>query len=111
VPIPVPILCARVLPDFFATFIYMIGFVHDFHFQLGSYYFVPIAIDFGGNTTSTATTFIINVALIGLFGLQQVYQHAKGVESSPIAFMSPGLSSWFAIPSISASSSSRGSPR
>jgi hypothetical protein len=39
---------------FFATFIYMVGFVNDFHFQLGSYYFVPVAIDFGGNTTSAA---------------------------------------------------------
>lgn len=34
---------------FFLTFIYMIGFVHDFHFQLGSFYFVPVAIDFGSN--------------------------------------------------------------
>lgn len=164
---------------FFLTFIYMVGFVHNFHFQLGSYYFVPVAIDFGSNTASTAAAFIINVALIGLFGvqhsgmarrgfkvvwtrilvpraverstyvlasslclivlfifwqpipsvvwsiqneilgkvliavsllgfgmllvasflinhfelfgLQQVYQHAKGTESSPIAFKSPGL--------------------
>jgi methanethiol S-methyltransferase len=164
---------------FFLTFIYMVGFVHNFHFQLGSYYFVPVAIDFGSNAASTAAAFIINVALIGLFGvqhsgmarrgfkvvwtrilvpraverstyvlasslclivlfifwlpipsvvwsiqneilgkvliavsllgfgmllvasflinhfelfgLQQVYQHAKGTESSPIAFKSPGL--------------------
>lgn len=170
---------------FFSTFIYMIGFVHNFHFQIGSFYFVPVAIDFSGSTasmaaaTSAPTAFVIDAALIGLFGvqhsamarrsfkavwtrilvpsaverstyvltsslclivlfifwqplpdvvwstqnemlgnaliavslvgfalllvasflinhfelfgLQQVYQHAKGAQSSPIAFKSPGL--------------------
>jgi methanethiol S-methyltransferase len=74
---------------FFATFIYMVGFVHDFHFQLGSYYFVPVAIDFGANSalsstsaiTSTATAFIINVALIGLFGVQHSGMARRGFKA------------------------------
>jgi methanethiol S-methyltransferase len=66
---------------FFATFIYMVGFVHDFHFQLGSYYFVPIAIDFGASTTSTATAFIIDVALIGLFGVQHSGMARRGFKA------------------------------
>jgi methanethiol S-methyltransferase len=66
---------------FFATFIYMVGFVHNFHFQLGSFYFVPVAIDFGGNTTSTATAFIINAALIGLFGLQHSAMARRGFKA------------------------------
>jgi methanethiol S-methyltransferase len=70
---------------FFATFIYMVGFVNDFHFQLGNYYFVPVAIDFGGNTassaTNTATAFIVNVALIGLFGLQHSGMARRGFKA------------------------------
>jgi methanethiol S-methyltransferase len=70
---------------FFATFIYMVGFVHDFHFQLGSYYFVPVAIDFGVNTTlsttSTAMAVIINVALIGLFGVQHSGMARRGFKA------------------------------
>jgi methanethiol S-methyltransferase len=66
---------------FFATFIYMVGFVHNFHFQLGSYYFVPLAIDFGGSTASTATAFIINTALIGLFGLQHSAMARRGFKA------------------------------
>ena len=49
---------------FFATFIYMVGFVHNYHFQLGSFYFVPVAIDFGGNAASPNTAFLIDLALI-----------------------------------------------
>jgi methanethiol S-methyltransferase len=72
---------------FFATFIYMVGFVHNFHFQLGSFYFVPVAIDFGGNITSLATTttaataFIIDIALIGLFGLQHSGMARRGFKA------------------------------
>jgi methanethiol S-methyltransferase len=70
---------------FFATFIYMVGFVHDFHFQLGSFYFVPIAIDFGGNTalsvTTTVTAFIIDAALIGLFGVQHSGMARRGFKA------------------------------
>jgi len=70
---------------FFLTFIYMIGFVHDFHFQLGSFYFVPVAIDFGSSTASsaatTATAFIINVALIGLFGKQHSAMARRGFKA------------------------------
>lgn len=66
---------------FFATFIYMVGFVHNFHFQIGSFYFVPVAIDFGGNTTSTATAFIIDVALIGLFGVQHSGMARRGFKA------------------------------
>ncbi len=67
---------------FFATFIYMIGFVHDFHFQLGSYYFVPVAIDFGNNTApSAAAAFIINAALIGLFGVQHSGMARRGFKA------------------------------
>jgi methanethiol S-methyltransferase len=76
-----PVYGALCYLTFFATFIYMIGFVHDFHFQIGSYYFVPVAIDFGGNTTSTATAFIINVALIGLFGLQHSGMARRGFKA------------------------------
>ncbi len=66
---------------FFATFIYMVGFVHDFHFQLGGYYFVPVAIDFGGNTASTTTALIINAALIGLFGVQHSGMARRGFKA------------------------------
>lgn len=66
---------------FFATFIYMVGFVHDFHFQLGSFYFVPVAIDFGGGTASAAAALIINVALIGLFGVQHSGMARRGFKA------------------------------
>lgn len=66
---------------FFSTFIYMVGFVHDFHFQLGSFYFVPVAIDFGGNAVSSATAFIIDVALIGLFGVQHSAMARRGFKA------------------------------
>jgi methanethiol S-methyltransferase len=70
---------------FFLTFIYMVGFVHNFHFPLGSYYFVPVAIDFGGNTTlsttSTVMAFIIDVALIGLFGVQHSGMARRGFKA------------------------------
>lgn len=66
---------------FFATFIYMVGFVHDFHFQIGGYYFVPVAIDFGGGAASTAAALIINVTLIGLFGLQHSGMARRGFKA------------------------------
>ena len=66
---------------FVATFVYMIGFVHNFHFQIGRYHFVPIAIDFGGNTTSAAAAFIVNVALIGLFGVQHSGMARRGFKA------------------------------
>ena len=66
---------------FSATFIYMVGFVHNFHFQIGPYYFVPTAIDFGANTVSTVAALIINVALIGLFGLQHSGMARRGFKA------------------------------
>ena len=67
---------------FFSTFIYMIGFVHDFHFQLGNFYFVPVAIDFGNNTVpSSPLAFIIDAALIGLFGLQHSAMARRGFKT------------------------------
>ena len=66
---------------FFATFIYMVGFVHNFHFQFGSFYFVPVAIDFGGSAASTDTAFIIDVALIGLFGVQHSGMARRGFKA------------------------------
>ncbi len=67
---------------FFSTFIYMIGFVHDFHFQLGNFYFVPVAIDFGNNTVpSSSLAFIIDAALIGLFGLQHSAMARRGFKA------------------------------
>lgn len=66
---------------FFATFIYMVGFVHNFHFQLGSYYFVPVAIDFGGSNAPIATALIINVALIALFGVQHSGMARRGFKA------------------------------
>lgn len=66
---------------FFATFIYMVGFVHNFHFQFGSFYFVPVAIDFGGSAASTDTAFIIDAALIGLFGVQHSGMARRGFKA------------------------------
>jgi methanethiol S-methyltransferase len=66
---------------FFATFVYMVGFVHDFHFQLGSYYFVPVAIDFGGSNAPIAAAIIINVALIALFGVQHSGMARRGFKA------------------------------
>jgi methanethiol S-methyltransferase len=76
-----PIYGAACYLIFFATFIYMVGFVHDFHFQLGSFYFVPIAIDFGGNSLSTTRAFVIDVALISLFGLQHSGMARRGFKA------------------------------
>jgi methanethiol S-methyltransferase len=66
---------------FFATFIYMVGFVHDFHFQIGGYYFVPVAIDFGASALSTTSALIIDVALIGLFGVQHSGMARRGFKA------------------------------
>jgi methanethiol S-methyltransferase len=66
---------------FFATFIYMIGFVHDFHFQIGSYYFVPVAIDFGGGAASAVGALIVNLALIALFGIQHSGMARRGFKA------------------------------
>ena len=74
---------------FFATFIYMVGFVHNFHFQLGSFYFVPVAIDFGGNAASPNTAFLIDLALIGLFGVQHSAMARRGFKAVWIRVLVP----------------------
>ncbi len=66
---------------FFATFIYMIGFVNNFHIQVGSFYFVPFAIDFGGSAASAGTAFIVDAALIGLFGVQHSAMARRGFKA------------------------------
>jgi methanethiol S-methyltransferase len=66
---------------FFLTFVYMVGFVNDFHFQIGSFTFVPVAIDFGGSAASTVPAFIINTALIALFGVQHSGMARRGFKA------------------------------
>ncbi len=66
---------------FSITFIYMVGFVNNFHIQLGSFYFVPVAIDFGGSAASAGTAFIIDLALIGLFGVQHSAMARRGFKA------------------------------
>jgi len=67
---------------FFITFLYAIGFVEDFHWHLfGTTYFVPRAIDFGGETSGTATALVIDAALLSLFAVQHSVMARRGFKA------------------------------
>jgi protein-S-isoprenylcysteine O-methyltransferase Ste14 len=75
---------------FFATFLYAIGFVGDWHLRLfGDFYFVSKGIDFGGTTSSTATAFIVNALLLGLFGVQHSGMARRGFKKVWTHFIVP----------------------
>ena len=59
---------------FFATFLYLIAFV-------GNFSIVPLTVDHGP-TASLATSVIIDVALIALFGVQHSVMARKGFKSA-----------------------------
>jgi len=66
---------------FFVTFLYAIGFVEDFHWHLfGDHYFVPRAVDFGGETSSTITALLVNAVLLSLFAVQHSGMARRGFK-------------------------------
>lgn len=67
---------------FFGTFLYAIGFVENWHVHLfGSFYFVPKAIDFGGEGSSTAVALLVNGGLLGLFAVQHSGMARRGFKA------------------------------
>jgi methanethiol S-methyltransferase len=66
---------------FLGAFLYAIGFVENFHFKLfGDLVFVPKSIDHGGPVTPWTTALLINLALLGLFGVQHSGMARKGFK-------------------------------
>jgi methanethiol S-methyltransferase len=75
---------------FFATFLYALGFVENSHLHVfGDFYFVSKGIDFGGTTSSTATAFIINALLLGLFAVQHSGMARRGFKKVWTHFIVP----------------------
>jgi methanethiol S-methyltransferase len=67
---------------FFGTFLYAIGFVEDSHIHLfGDFFFVPKAIDFGGQVASTGTALVINALLLSLFAVQHSGMARRGFKA------------------------------
>lgn len=75
---------------FFATFLYAIGFVEDWHLRVvGDFFFVSKGIDFGGTASSTVTALIINAVLLSLFAVQHSGMARRGFKKVWTHFVVP----------------------
>ena len=66
---------------FLATFLYAIGFVGNFHFELwDGFAFVPKSMDVGGETSSLVQALAIDALLLGVFAIQHSGMARRGFK-------------------------------
>lgn len=68
---------------FFATFLYLIGFVSGF--------VVPITMDSGGRIGSLGTAILIDTALVALFAIQHTVMARPGFKQAIARFVPPSI--------------------